>query len=186
MNDRQIVELYWQRDEEAIRASSSRYGGYCRRIAGNILGDWQDVDECLSDTWVGAWNAMPPHRPSRLGLFLGKITRNLAWDTVRARTARKRGGGACTAALEELGECVPSVPGADQVVEDRELAEMVNRFLHTLGSRDCSVFLRRYWYVEPLEDIGERYGLNVNTVKTILFRTRKKLKAYLEKEGVIL
>ena len=81
---------------------------------------------------------------------------------------------------------MPSVPGADQVVEDRELAEMVNRFLHTLGSRDCSVFLRRYWYAEPLEDIGERYGLNVNTVKTILFRTRKKLKAYLEKEGVIL
>ena len=186
MEDKDIIALYWARSEEAIRQTSEKYGAYCRAIARNILPDRRDAEECVNDTWLGAWNAMPENRPGLLAPFLGKITRNLAWDTVRARTARKRGGGACTAALEELGECVPSVPGADQVVEDRELAEMVNRFLHTLGSRDCSVFLRRYWYAEPLEDIGERYGLNVNTVKTILFRTRKKLKAYLEKEGVIL
>ena len=92
MEDQQIVDLYWRRDADAIGETASKYGGYCRTIAQNILSDRQDAEECLNDTWMGAWNAMPPHRPSRLGLFLGKITRNLAWDTVRARTARKRGG----------------------------------------------------------------------------------------------
>lgn len=186
MEDQQIVDLYWRRDADAIGETASKYGGYCRTIAQNILSDRQDAEECLNDTWMGAWNAMPPHRPSRLGLFLGKITRNLAWDTVRARTARKRGGGACTAALEELGECVPSVPGADREVEDRELERMVDRFLHTLPERDCSVFLRRYWYVEPVERIAARYGMKENTVKTSLFRTRRKLRTYLEKEGILL
>lgn len=186
MNDQQIVALYWQRSEDAIRASQAKYGAYCHSIAASILASPQDAEECLSDTWLGAWNAMPPHRPSRLGLFLGKITRSLACDAVRAQCAQKRGGGAYTAALDELAECVPAAPGADQAVEDRELARTVNRFLHTLRPRDCNIFLRRYWYAEPLEDIGARYGLNVNTVKTSLFRTRRKLKAYLEKEGVIL
>lgn len=186
MNDQQIVALYWQRSEDAIRASQAKYGAYCHSIAASILASPQDAEECLSDTWLGAWNAMPPHRPSRLRLFLGKITRSLACDAVRAQCAQKRGGGAYTAALDELAECVPAVPGADQAVEDRELVRTVNRFLRTLRPRDCNVFLRRYWYAEPLEDIGARYGLNVNTVKTSLFRTRRKLKAYLEKEGVIL
>ena len=186
MEDQQIVDLYWRRDADAIGETASKYGGYCRTIAQNILSDRQDAEECLNDTWIGAWNAMPPHRPSRLGLFLGKITRNLAWDTVRARTARKRGGGEYTAALEELGECVPPSPGADQAVLDRELEALVNRFLGGLPVRECNVFLRRYWYVEPLEAIAGRYGLKENTVKTILRRTRGKLRVYLEKEGILL
>lgn len=186
MDDGQIVELYWQRSEAAIQETAAKYGPYCRAVAAGILSDPQDTEECLNDTWIGAWNAIPPHRPSRLRLFLGKITRSLACDILRARLAQKRGGGVCMAALEELGECVPSVPGADQVAEDRELERLVNRFLHTLPERECSIFLRRYWYVEPLEDIAARYGLNGNTVKSSLFRTRKKLRAYLEKEGIIL
>ena len=105
---------------------------------------------------------------------------------MRSRTAQKRGGGEYPAALEELGECVPSVPGADREVEDRELERMVDRFLHTLPERDCSVFLRRYWYVEPVERIAARYGMKENTVKTSLFRTRRKLRTYLEKEGILL
>ncbi len=184
MDDKQIVELYWQRSEMAIQETAAKYGPYCRAVAAGILADPQDTDECLNDTWIGAWNAMPPHRPSRLRLFLGKITRSLACDTLRARLTQKRGGGACVEALEELGECVPSVPGADQVVEDRELVRLINRFLYTLPERDCGIFLRRYWYVEPLENIAGRYGLKENTVKSSLFRTRKKLRAYLEKEGI--
>lgn len=186
MEDEAIVELYWRRDEDAIRFSQTKYGGYCSSIAKNLLADRWDVEECVNDTWAGAWNAMPPHRPQRLRLFLGKITRRLACDALRAKNSLKRGGGEYPAALEELGECVPSVPGAEEAAEARELEEMVDRFLHTLPERDCNVFLRRYWYAEPLETVAERYHLKLNTVKTSLFRTRKKLKAYLEREGVIL
>ncbi len=186
MNDGQIVALYWQRSEAAIQETAAKYGPYCYTVAAGILTDPQDTEECLNDTWIGAWNAIPPHRPNRLRLFLGKITRSLACDTLRARLAQKRGGGACMVALEELGECVPSVPGADKAVEDRELARLINQFLYTLPERDCGIFLRRYWYVEPLEDIARRYGLNQNTVKSSLFRTRGKLRSYLEEEGIIL
>lgn len=129
---------------------------------------------------------MPPHRPNRLRLFLGKITRRTACDRLRAGIAQKRGGGEYPAALEELGECVPTSPGADQAVLDRELEALVNRFLGGLPVRECNVFLRRYWYVEPLEAIAGRYGLKENTVKTILRRTRGKLRTYLEKEGILL
>ena len=186
MEDREIVELYWRRSEEAIQASQRKYGGYCTAIARNILLNFQDAEECLNDTWIGAWNAIPPHRPVRLRLFLGKITRVLACDALRARNARKRGAGQVPAALEELSECVSAAGNLEEAVEARELEELVNRFLHTLPERDCNLFLRRYWYAEPLEAAAERYGLKVNTVKTSLFRTRKKLKAYLEKEGVVL
>lgn len=184
MEDKDIIALYWARSEEAIRRTAEKYGAYCSRIIRRVLGDGRDAEECLSDTWLGAWNAMPPHRPGRLRLFLAKITRSLACDRVRAQSARKRGGGVYTVALEELEECLPAVPGADQAVEDRELERMVDRFLHTLPERACSVFLRRYWYAERIEDIAGRYGMGVNTVKTSLFRTRQKLKAYLEKEGI--
>lgn len=186
MEDKQIVELYWRRSEEAVRLTADKYGPYCRTIAGNILSDPRDAEECVNDTWIGAWNAMPPHRPNRLRLFLGKITRCAACDTLRAGAAQKRGGGEYTAALEELGECVPSSPGADQAALDRELEELVNRFLSGLPARECSVFLRRYWYVERVEAIASRYGLKENTVKTILRRTRGKLRTYLEKEGILL
>ena len=184
MDDRQIVELYWRRDETAITVTQDKYGPYCRRIAANILPDSQDAEECVNDTWLGAWNAMPPHRPVRLPPFLGRITRNLAVDMARSRTAKKRGGGTYQVALEELADCVPAAPGADRAAEDRELEEIINRFLRTLPERDCSVFLRRYWFVDSLEDIARRYAMKENTVRTCLFRTRNKLRAYLEKEGI--
>jgi len=186
MNDQQIIDLYWRRSEDAVRETEAKYGPYCRTVAGNILADRLDAEECVSDARLRAWNAMPPHRPNKLRLFLGKLTRSAACDALLSRTARKRGGGEYPAALEELGECVPSVPGADREVEDRELERMVDRFLHTLPERDCSVFLRRYWYVEPVERIAARYGMKENTVKTSLFRTRRKLRTYLEKEGILL
>ena len=185
MEDHEIVELYWRRDEEALRAAQTKYGGYCLHIAAGILADRQDAEECVSDTWLRSWNAMPPHRPGCLRLFLGKITRELACDRARARNARKRGGGVCLEALEELAECLPAAHGTEEAAEARELERAVNAFLHTLSERACSVFLRRYWYAEALEEIAVRYGLKVNTVKTSLFRTRQKLRAYLEKEELI-
>ena len=185
MEDAQIVELYWQRDPEAIRETDCKYGCYCRTVAWNILTDIQDVEECVNDTWMGAWNAMPVQRPVYLAAFLGRITRNLAFNRFKSSRAEKRGGGELPLALEELEGCVPTSPSAAQEVEDAELEAAVDRFLHTLSRRDCDVFLRRYYFAEPLADIARRYGLPLGTVKASLFRSREKLRKYLEKEELL-
>ncbi len=185
MEDRDIVALFWQRSGDAIPAASGKYGGYCAAIAANILPDRRDVEECLNDTWLGAWNAMPEQRPSLLGAFLGRITRNLAFDLFRAGKAKKRGGGELPLVLEELAGCIPSAPSAAQAAEDAELERAVNRFLRSLAERDRDIFLRRYWYAEPLAEVAGRYRLNLNTVKSSLYRSREKLRDFLEEEGVI-
>lgn len=185
LEDHQIVDLYWQRSPDAIAESSMKYGGYCCTIAYRILGDRQDAEECVNDTWIGAWNSMPVHRPAHLAAFLGKITRRAACNRLSANRAEKRGGGELPLILEELADCVSPSPSAAQAVEDAELERIVNQFLHTLPQRDCNCFLRRYWFAEPLAEIASRYGLRVGTVKTSLFRSREKLRRYLEKEGIL-
>jgi len=185
MEDRDIVALFWQRSGDAIPAASGKYGGYCTAIAANILPDPRDAEECVNDTWLGAWNAMPEQRPSLLGAFLGRITRNLAFDRFRSRHAQKRGGGELPLVLEELAACVPASPSAAQAAEDAELERAVDGFLHTLPERDRDIFLRRYWYAEPLSEVAGRYGMKLNTVKSSLYRSREKLRAFLEQEGVI-
>lgn len=186
MEDKDIITLYWERSEEAIRATAAKYGGYCAAIIRRVLGDGRDSEECLNDTWLGAWNAIPDNRPQYLAPFLGKIARRLAFNRFRADRAEKRGGGELPLVLEELGGCVPAVPSAAQAVEDGELEAEINRFLHALPPRDCDVFLRRYWYGESLAEITGRYGLKLNTVKTSLYRTREKLRRHLEQEGYAL
>ena len=186
MQDAQIIDLYWSRNERAITESQRSYGSYCHNIAFHILYDREDADECVNDTWLKAWNAMPPKRPGRLGLFLGTITRNLSLDRWKGKHAMKRGNGNILLALDELAECVPDRHSTEDAVEAAELERLLNEFLHTLPERDCNVFLRRYWYVEEYSDIAARYGMKLNTVKTILFRTRARLKEFLEKEGIVL
>ena len=173
MDDSRIVELYWRRSGDAIAETSRKYGGYCYAIAYNLLSSVRDAEECVNDTWLGAWNAIPDNRPQYLAPFLGKIARRLAFNRVRADRAEKRGGGELPLVLEELGGCVPVVPSAAQAVEDGELEAEINRFLYALPPRDCDVFLRRYWYGESLAEIAGRYGLKLNTVKTSLYRTRE-------------
>ena len=179
------MELYWQRSPDAVAASIAKYGSYCHATPHRILSNREDAEECVNDTWVGAWNAMPIHQPRRLAAFLGKITRRAACDRLSANLAQKRGGGEVPLLLEELTECVPSAPSAAQEVEDAELEAAVDRFLHTLSRRDCDVFLRRYYFAEPLADIARRYGLPLGTVKASLFRSREKLRNYLEKEELL-
>ncbi len=186
MRDAEILDLYWARDERAIAETQSAYGSYCYSIAWHILYDREDSDECVNDTWFRAWNAIPPGRPGRFSLFLGAITRNLSLDRWKERRAMKRGGGEMTMALDELAECVPDTHNTEETVVAAELEGLVNAFLHTLPEKDCNVFLRRYWYVEEYGEIAKRYGMNLNTVKTSLFRTRNKLREYLEKEGNVL
>ena len=186
MKDTEIIDLYWERDERAIAESEKSYGKYCYAIAVNILHDKEDSDECVNDTWFRAWNAIPPKRPDKLSLFLGTITRNLSFDKWKHKNAMKRGNGEMELALDELVECVPAVHSTEEAVEAAELQRLINCFLKTLSEQECNVFLRRYWYVEEYKDIDQRYHMNLNTVKTSLFRTRKRLKDYLEKEGVVL
>lgn len=185
MEDSRIVALYWARDEEAIRATASKYGSYCRSIADNILRSREDAEEILNDTYLGAWNAMPPHRPEVLRTFLGRITRCAALKKWRDEHRDKRGGDEVALTLEELSECVPSGHSVEAGVIAGELSERIDRFLGTLVPVERQVFLCRYWYLDSISKIGGDFGFSDSKVKSMLHRTRAKLRAYLEKEGVL-
>jgi RNA polymerase sigma-70 factor (ECF subfamily) len=184
VRDTEILDLYRERKEQAIHETAKVYGGYCYSIAWNILYDREDSDECVNDTWFRAWNAIPPARPERLSLFLGTITRNLSLDRWKRRHTMKRGNGEMSLALDELAECIPDRASVEDTVEAGELSEIINRFLRQLPEKDCNIFLRRYWYMEDCSAIAARFGMKVNTVKTSCFRTRGKLREYLEREGI--
>lgn len=185
MKDTEIINMYWERDERAITESQACYGNYCHSIAYRILQDQEDSEECVNDTWLRAWNAIPPSRPNRLAIFLGTITRNLSFDRWKYKNAHKRGKGKMELALDELVECVPDSYSVEDQVETAQLAQAINAFLHTLPERDCNVFLRRYWYVEEYSEIAQRYSMKLGTVKTVLFRVRQQLRQYLEKQGML-
>jgi RNA polymerase sigma-70 factor (ECF subfamily) len=184
MDDSGIVELYWRRDEQALSETESKYGRYCLKIADNILHSGEDARECVNDTWLGAWNAIPPHRPAILSTFLGKITRRLSLKRLRDSSADKRGGGSVPVSFSELEECVPSGQTIDQRVEANELTEIINSFLGTLTVTQRRVFLRRYWYCDAVTDIAARFGFSEGKTKMMLKRTRDKLRERLEKEGI--
>ena len=183
MEDSRIIELYWARSERAISESASKYGGYCRTIAYNILRDMQDAEESVSDTWLGAWNAMPPHRPNVLSAFLGKITRRISIDRWRARSAEKRGGSELTLALTELEDCVADTGDVEDEVARGELEKVFRDFLADLPDTERRVFLCRYWYLESVRTISGRFGFSESKVTSMLRRTRLKLRARLTKEG---
>ena len=185
MEDRQITELFWQRNTDAISEASRKYGAYCRAIADGILHSPEDAEECVNDTLLRAWNAIPPQRPAVLRLFLARITRNLALDRFEARTAEKRGGGQMALVLEELSECLPGRTDVERDCEVRELEERIRRFTRALPEREGNVFVRRYFFMEPVSEIAVRYGMSENHVMVSLSRTRKKLKSRLKKEGFL-
>lgn len=186
MEDSTIIDLYWARQEQALEETDRKYGSYCWTIAHNVLRNRQDTEECVNDTWLKAWNAMPPQRPAILSSFLGTITRNLSLDRYKASRTGKRGGGRVLVALEELEECIPGRGDVEQALADAELARTIDRFLRKLPEKDCCIFLRRYWYVDSMQEIARRYHMAEGTVKSSLHRTRKKLREYLEREGVCL
>lgn len=185
MTDAEILALYWRRDEAALAATREKYGAYCHAVADNILSSHEDAEECVSDALWRAWNAIPPQRPAYLRAFLAKITRNLALNRYKARAAEKRGGGELPAVLEELADCLPAKADVESEVQAKELTAGVNHFLRTLPPRECDVFLRRYFYVEPVADIARRYALRESHVLVLLSRTRNKLRRYLRQEGYI-
>lgn len=183
MEDQKIIELYFAREELAVEASKEKYDAYCHSLAYGILGNHADAEETVNDTWFRAWNSIPPQRPKVLKLFLAKITRNLALNTYRDRTAQKRGGGEVALALEELGECIPAQGDVQDALNARELGRVIQKFLQMQPRRERSMFLCRYFGIESLPDIAVRHGVTEGNARKILTRTRHKLKEYLTKEG---
>ncbi len=184
MEDIQIVQLYWNRSEQAIQETQVKYGPYCLRIASNIVPTREDAQECVNDTWLAAWNAMPPQRPGVLSTFLGKLTRQISIDRWRRIHASKRGGDTVTLAIEELAGCIPGGEDPEKVVLARELTAAINGFLDTLDPQQRRVFLRRYYYLDGIAAIAQKQGISESKAKSMLHRTRKKLRTYLKKEGL--
>ena len=185
MEDSRIIELYWQKNADAISETSSKYGAYCYTIADNILHSIEDSEECVNDTWLHAWNAMPPQRPNVLRMFLAKITRSLSVNRFNARSAEKRGGGEINLVLDELADCLAGETNVEAEYEVKELEQCIRRFVRGLPERDGNVFVRRYFFTEPVAAIAKRYGLTESNVTVILSRTRKKLRLKLAKEGYL-
>lgn len=183
MEDNQIIELYWQRSENAIAETSTKYGKLLRKIAMNIVGNYSDAEECENDTYVATWNAIPPTRPNILSAFLGKIARNIALNRYEYNKAQKRNN-EFDLVLSELEECIASKNTVEATVEEGVVASMLDDFLEGLKKETRVIFVRRYWYSDSVKDIAKRLQISESKVKTVLFRTRKELQDYLAERGV--
>ena len=185
MDDKAILDLYWSRSEKAISETDAKYGAYCFCIANNILNNREDSEESVSDTYLAAWNSMPPKRPAVLSAFLGKIARYISLDRWKKRSRLKRGGGEIDLCLEELQECVSGKESAEDEIIRKETLAAVNNFLSALNQTERNIFLCRYWYLDSVQEIAERFGFSPNRTSVILRRTRQKLNRYLAKEGLL-
>lgn len=184
VEDIEIIELYWQRSEMAIKETDGKYGNYCKSIVQNILHNKEDTEECVNDTWLHTWNSIPTERPYEFRTWLGRIARNLAFDRYRKMTAKKRGGKEMDVLLSELEDCIPSAQTVEKELEDAELADLINHFLKKQKKENRMIFVRRYYYSDSVKQIAERFGISESKVKSSLFRVRNGLKAYLEREGI--
>ena len=183
MEDHEIVSLFWARREEAIPAAAEKYGQGCTALSLGILGSAEDAEECVSDAYLRAWEAIPPHRPEKLGAFLMKLTRNLSFSRWRQRRAEKRGGGEVALALSELGEIVSGGESAEEAVDRKALTEELEAFLRGIDSRKRALFLRRYWYAHSVKDIAADAGMSPAAVTMTLRRLREQLRSHLTERG---
>lgn len=184
MEDKQIVALYWERSEKAIEITAQKYGNYCQTIAFNILYNFQDAAECVNDTYLKAWQAMPTNRPTLLAAFLGKITRNIALNRYKMQHTQKRGNGELQLIFDELDGCIASRSSIDTTLEEKQIATLINTFLNNVPKQQSVIFVRRYWYADSISAIATQYNISNSKVKSILYRLRLKLKSYLESEGI--
>lgn len=182
MEDQRIVDLYWNRDEDAILHTQRKYGGLCQTIANNILGNPQDAEECVNDAYLKVWNSIPPERPESLLGFLSRVVRNISLDKYRFNRAEKRSRGA-DIMFSELEECL-SDESLAALNEDEGIVDAINRFLKTLDQENRILFVRRYYYMDSNETLAKTFGMNDNTIRQRLFRMRENLKKFLEKEGI--
>ncbi|MDE7229113.1 MAG: RNA polymerase sigma factor [Oscillospiraceae bacterium] len=182
MDDSRIIELFFERSEQAIAELSRKYGVIIKKLSENILRDKQDAEECVNDTYFDVWNAIPPQRPSSLTALVCRIARNISLDRFRYNSSQKRG--AYTVCLDELAECVSSKETVESQFAADELKRLVEKYLDTLDKTNRLIFVRRYWYIDSTKDIAEAAGLNEGAVRTRLARLRVKLKEFLEERGV--
>ena len=185
MDDEKIIELYWQRDEHAIEETDCKYRAYCMTISRNILSDPSDSEENVNDVYMQLWNSIPPHRPRMFTAFLGRITRNLALNKLKARYAQKRLAGEFALSLNELDIRVPSNITVDDELRIAELGKSLSRFLYSQNAQSRNIFICRYFYCYSVSDISELFECGQSKVKSILMRTRARLKLHLEKEGIL-
>ena len=183
MEDERIVALYWDRDEVAIEESDRKYGRYLAKIAHNVLGDLEDSRESVNDTYYAAWNSIPPHRPGVLSTYLGKLTRRIAIDMLRRRTREKRGGTEYTLSLNELEGTLSAGNTTEEIMDEKLLGEAISAFLRTLSPEARNTFIGRYYFMDPLAEVARYCGMSESRAKSMLHRTRGKLKEYLLKEG---
>ena len=185
MEDDQIVELFFQREQQGIAETQRKYGNYLQAIAYRILGSREDAEECVNDTFHLVWNRIPPERPTVLRMFLAKFARNCAINRYKAAHAAKRGGGETALAIEELGECIAGGSDPERSAMSEELSAAIRRFGRELPQREGDIFLRRYFFTENVKEIAERYGISQNNVSVTLNHTRKKLREYLLREQLM-
>lgn len=183
MKDTEIVALYWDRNEDAICQTQQKYGACLSKIAYNIVSDFEDSRECVNDTYLKAWNSMPTHRPDVLSTYLGKITRQLSIDVFRKKHSAKRYASEYAISLDELGDCFSDVNTPEKALDAKMLGEAINRFLRTLPDDARNTFIGRYYFFDPLKDVAAYCGMSESKAKSMLYRTRQSLKAYLVKEG---
>ena len=186
MDDKQIIELYNERSEDAIARTSEKYGSFCYYIAEHILHDREDSEECVNDTYLKVWETIPPQAPAKLSAYLGKITRNLALSRFRYNNRKKRGEGANAEVLEELAECIAASGNTEDAVEEKLLVDALNRFLRELPEERRKMFLQRYWYMNSIKEIAADLSVSESKVKMTLLRVRGELKQRLESEGIYL
>ena len=184
MTDTEIINLFFERSEQAIEELAKKHGSAVARVARNILGNTQDAEECVNDTYLGTWNAIPPHKPSPLRTFVCRIARNLATKKYHSNTADKRNS-QYDLALDELEEVLSDSDSVEKAYEAQELKEAINGFLATLSYSDRFLFMRRYWYSDPVQDIAKMAHSTNNSVAVRLYRIREKLRLYLVKEGLL-
>ena len=185
MEDKQIIQLFCDRCEDAISCIAEKYDKYCFSIAHNILSDREDAEECVNDTWLKVWNSIPPTMPTYLRVFVGKIVRNLSFDKYRASHSVKRGGGEMPVVLDELAEVIAGSDDVEAEYERKELVETINEFLYSVSDRDRDIFVRRYFYVEDTERIARSHDITEKNVLMILSRVRSKLRTYLSEREYI-
>ena len=186
MDDNKIIKLYQQRCEKAISETAQKYGRYCHYIAFNILQNHEDSEECVNDTYLRAWNSIPPKHPKKLQIYLGKITRNLSLNKYEKITAQKRSNGQVGLILDELLECIPDKESEEYITDDMVIKETIEAFLERLPAEVRKIFVHRYWFMSSVKEIAKEYGITESKVTVTLFRTREKLKTVLEKEGIII
>jgi RNA polymerase sigma-70 factor (ECF subfamily) len=184
MDDKQIIELYLARSDDAISVTAAKYSPYCMKIAFNILRNHEDSEECVNDTWLRTWNSIPPNIPRVLSTFIGRITRNLAIDRYRYLTSSKHGGSDIPLILDELSECLFGIDNIERTIDSSDITEALNSFLETLSQKQRIVFVRRYWYSWSVSEISSQMSISETNVTTMLMRIRKKLKSHLNSKEI--